>query len=145
MRVDIVSNPKPLAFGQGEGAFNLQLRRWSSIERAMVFDAVASQSLFQMQVAIEGLVLGWTGVTDAAGVPVPFERLNDQNKTVSNFSAVMGAVGVDVQVEVVLAIIAFLGIPVGDVEKTVRSLRPTGDLRPTSTQDGAMPPTASNG
>lgn len=145
MKVDIISTPEPLRFGKGAESFALKLRRWSDVDRALVFDAVASESLLSMQVAVTPLVIGWEGVTDKADIPVPFEKVSAQGRTESNFGAVMGAVSPDIQVEVVLGIVAFIGIPVGDVERRVAALRPPGDLRPTTTQDSATPSPASNG
>lgn len=142
MKVDIVSPPPPLKFGEGPDAFSLRLKRWSGDERAMVIDAHQSGSLTQLQLAIEPLVIAWENVTREDGTAIALHRTDEHGRQVSNFSAVMGAAPLATQYEVIAGIIAFMGIPVGNIEAVLKQLRKGGEaasIDPTGSQAGSTP------
>lgn len=146
MKADLISNPPPLSFGEGEDQFKLHLRRFTSDDRLAIVDA-ASRGLVHVQNAANKLVITWENVVDPSGNPIPFARMNERGEQVSNLPAFLGSLPLEMHVRVLAGLLAFVGIPTADVEAIVGPLavreKPTSP--PTPPAGGATPPTASTG
>ena len=77
MKIDIFSAPPALSFGRGDNAFKLRLKRFTDSERMRIIDACAEMNFRRMQEAVDDIVIGWEGVCDAQGQPIPFEAMGD--------------------------------------------------------------------
>jgi hypothetical protein len=109
MKIDIVTAPPALEFGDGEGRFALRLKRFSGAERMAICDAVASGNLAAMQRAVGQVVVGWENVLDAAGNPIGFDCSEDGGLK-NRFDGLMGALPLPMVGQVMAAIIAFVGL-----------------------------------
>jgi len=132
MKIDIVSAPPALRFGEGETAFALRIKRFSGAERMAVCDAVASRNFEAMQRACGRLVIAWENVCDTAGNPLGFDCSED-GVIRNRFDALMGAVDLRMQGQIIAAIVAFMGLK-EDAEVVRTAFRASGvevDVRPT--------------
>ena len=141
-RVDIQQAPPPVSFGEGEEQFSLRLKRFNAAERMAVIDAVASQEFERVELALERLVIGWEGVCNEQGMPIPFDAMDGEtHRPVRNLGIFLAVVPLKVQAQVLAGLLAFLGVPVGNVEYLVRALGvEAGETRPTSPPADATPP-----
>lgn len=148
MQFDIHHKPDPLSFGEGDDAFKLMPKAPTGAERAAILDACDAGSYAEIQHAIERIIVGWDGVADPEGRPVPFET-QDGGTVKKLLNDFLGAVPLAVQIKVIAGVLAFVGVPTGDVERLVKvfeqsDLEP-GELDPTTPPDSATPTSASGG
>lgn len=148
MKFDLAPNPDPLPFGKGDKAFKLRLKPCTGEERMAILDAARSDSLCSVQVSVDRLVIGWEGVVDAAGNPVPLEYQED-GITKKRFNAFLGAISCEMHIRVLAGILAFVDIPTGDIDQVVKIFGNTEeakpDTAPTAPPGDATPATASGG
>lgn len=144
MRVDLFRSPPPLTIGKGEQSFNLLLKRFSGSERSRVTDAALSMSVERLHEAICPLVIGWENVCGLDGQPIGFEGMDGSNRPQPRINAFLGAVPLETQMEVFAAIMAFVGIPTGDIDAVTKAIKGASeDLRPTSPPDAGTQMNAS--
>lgn len=155
MKINIFDAPPTLWFGD-EGdpdRFGLAIKRYSGSDRMGVFDAVASGSFEAIEQSAARLVTGWDNVRDERGNAIPFET-EDKGRTIRNLDIFLGAMPLLLQMDVMLGVIAFIGVPNPDLRATRERLveviaNDPGlkaiDLDPTSTQAEPTEATASNG
>lgn len=144
MRVDIFGAPPPLKIGEGEKSFQLLVKRFTGAERSRVTDAALSMSVERLHDAICPLVIGWENVCGPDGQPIGFEGMDAAGRPERRINAFLGAVDLETQMAVFAAIMAFVGIPTGDIDAITTAIRGAKqDLRPTSTPDAATPASAS--
>jgi hypothetical protein len=133
MRVDIFTPPPPLPFSDGENTIKIMLRKPTGVDRLAFVDAVRDESAInqKIQVAVDRLVVGWEGIEDMDGNPLPLEREDAEGKKTRNFDAAMGAMPAMLQDRILMGVAAFVGVIDG------------ASIRPTSTPAGNTDTTAS--
>ena len=145
MQVDIFAAPKPLEFGEGDGRFSLRLKRFTGVERMEVVTACGAADLAEVQHAINRLVIGWSGVEDTNGRPIPFDALDENKNKVCNLDAFLGSLPIAAQIEAMGGVLAFLGIKESFTKTLAERL--TGgampDTDPTEPPVDGTPPNAS--
>ena len=159
MKIDIISKPPPLPFGEGVDGFKLLLERYTGEQRLAVLDACmsgsptlsgeASASLQALQFACHRVVADWENVCDANGTPIPIIREDEKGKR-SVFGEFMGALPITMQLKVLAGIVAFMGIPVSAVRipqliEVFEKLGEGGRQNPTGSSGSATDSTASGG
>lgn len=89
--VDLNANPGPIPVRAGSSTFQLHHRFFDAYERGRVVD--------MLQIGIEAAMLAahqkidsWTGVTDAAGTPLPLKIKHPDGREESNLGLVMGRI-----------------------------------------------------
>jgi hypothetical protein len=147
MNFNISPKPDPLAFGEGMDHFKLHVKPITGEERMCMLDAVRSNSLVDIQSAVERMVIGWDGVQDENGHPVPFE-FRDGTITKNRFDQLLGSISCELQLRVIGGLLAFVGIPAVDIglvirafggEETIEATAPTpppGDAMLTNASGG---------
>lgn len=131
MKIDVFKTPDPLVIGDGDSQFKLFVKAISGEERMAVFDAVALESFVAMNVAISRLVIAWADVCGLDGNPIPLETVNERGVKGSNFQAMLGALPTPMHAEVLVAILAYCGVPIEIVQRLAKGLGCERDLRPT--------------
>ena len=147
MKFDIASNPDPLPFGEGDDTFSLSLKQITGEERMAILDAARSGLMVEVQSNIDRLVIGWQGVVGADGNPVPLEYDEDGLK-MKRFDAFLGVISCEMQIRVIAGILAFVGIPTGNIDEIVKIFGNAGDkpdTAPTAPPDDATTTSASGG
>lgn len=145
MNVDFCGQPKPLEFGEGENAFKLHLKAIDSTDRMAIFDAVMENSMSAIQYAIERVVIGWENIFDTEGRPIPFE-VQEEGGVKKNLARFLGCIPVADHMRVMVGILAFAGVPTGNVEQLVKALgTPAVDVDPTSRPGASTTKDASGG
>ncbi|MBX3396500.1 MAG: hypothetical protein KF841_14155 [Phycisphaerae bacterium] len=124
MKLDFLSEPPPLEFGEGDDKFSLIMKRPTSADRSAVLDAVNDKSLQSMQYQLERMVKGWKGVEDKNGTAIDFYE--DENETKSRLGNFLGALPLVAQFEVCAGLVAFIGIPPKGVEDIIDNLKKAG-------------------
>ena len=121
MQLDIYKIPEPLQIGEGKTAFRIRLRRFSGSDVAAIIDAISTGSLDAISAAISRIIIGWEGVAGPDGAPLPFEE-EKEGVTVKNLDAFFGAAGPGIHVQVIHAVIGFVGIPTKDLDGLLKVL-----------------------
>lgn len=146
MRFDIVTKPAALEFGSGTEGFGLYPKRVSGAGRMALINALGRGNCEEIQVAVEDLIEGWKGVFDKDGKPIPFKR----EQGGSNLGEVIGQLPMGQQVDIIVAVIEFVGVPkriLDQVERSFAELGGSVDPRPTDSPadaGGASASTASS-
>lgn len=150
MKLNLQYTPPPLTFFAGTAdEFTLHLRVFNGYDRTRVLDGLRptrerpAGSLEEFAFAIQSLVIGWSGVMDAAGNPVPFEVEENSNPK-CNLPALLGALKASQQFHVYASLMAFIGLPAQELLEMAQAFGVKEDeLRPTTTQGGDTPAPAS--
>lgn len=145
MKIDICKAPPTLWFGEGEERFGLDLCNVTAADRAGLLDAVIAGELSGMQRAVSALVVGWREVCNEQGLPIPFEEMDLDRRVVRNLDRLLGATPLAVQIKVISAVLAFIGVPTSGVDGLTRALggggNPVDPTRPPPTPSTCTPPT----
>ena len=135
MKVDLITAPPPLRFGEGENRFALFLKKITGTERAKILDACMDRRFAAIEAAILPIVIAWDNVTDASGVPLQFESINDHREKVSHLDEFLGALPVKLHMECIVGILAFIGVPRKDLDGMAQAFADLGgteiDANPT--------------
>lgn len=155
-RFDIrIPAPPALRFGAGEDAFGLRVHLPTAADRAALMDALGTGTIEAVQRAAERLVDGWEDVLAANGQPAEFwrqeprrdgrgEAILDVNhepilERVKNIDLFLGRVPFAAQVETLLGLLSFAGMPAAAID-TYRAI--LGAVR-AAEPDPTPPPPAS--
>lgn len=146
MKIDMFTPPPVAWFGEGAERFGLVLKPWSDAERLDVVDAYSTGKLGDIQRSLNHLVIDWRNVCDLSGVPIPFEGKDEERRKVCNLGRFMGALPIARQAEVVVGLMAFIGLPQKDVDIVARACgqNPAVTVDPTRPSGDATPPSASS-
>ena len=147
MKVNLGDKPVIPFFEGADDAFSLTLKHVTGADQMAVLDAIANDSFVGICEAVSRLVENWSGVMDENGRAIPFEGTDDKGEKTRNIDVFFGAIGMMRQMEVMLGIASFLGMPGQMLKTTLENLRRlTGEapaVDPTSPPEGDTPPTAS--
>lgn len=145
MKIDIVSKPPPLGFGEGEGAFALLLERFTGGQRAAILDACSSMAcnIEGLQAACGRIVGDWQNVCDVNGSPLAYVVEEGGFKR-NRFNEFMGALPLIMQLRVLVGIVEFVGIPreAITIPAIIESLEKLGGA---AGRDGLPSPTSTPG
>ena len=145
MKVDFHGRPKPLEFGEGETAFKLHLKPMDASDRMSIFDAAMQESMVLVELAIEHVVIGWESVLDSDGNPIPFE-VEEKGGVKKNLARFLGCLPVVDHMRVIGGVLAFAGVPTGNVDNLVNTFSATPvDSAPTPPPDKRTTKDASGG
>lgn len=147
MKIDIYGAPPPLVIGGGENQFSLRLKRFGGEDRLAICDACAPFSFGAIQAACARLVIGWENVSDAGGTPIAFDVEEEHGKLSNRFDALMGALPLRVQGQVIAAIVALVGLAreAEVIRKAFENTTGPIDLDPISPPAATMPSPAAGG
>lgn len=120
---DIYGPPPPLCIGSGENQFGLRVARANPVQRMAIIDAIAANSYAAAWAVAAELITGWDRLFNADGSPIPFEGTDvATQQPVKNAARVFAALPLTTQAEALLALLAFAGIPSGQVKSVATSL-----------------------
>lgn len=149
MKIDIISPPPPLTFGDGDNAFKLHLTRFTGSDRAAVLDAMVAveNPVAQINHAIERIIETWSGVCDADGNQIPMIVTDDAGNKTNRLGKFLGALPAETHIEVLAGILAFMDIPDGIIDRMAKVFKSSRGLKtdPTAPPAADMPTIASGG
>lgn len=150
MKIDIISPPPPLAFGEGDDEFKLHLKRFTAEDRAAVIDALLTKTdvFSQVTKAVERVVETWSGVCDPNGHPIAMKIEDDDGNVTNQLGKFLGAVPPLLQWQVLLGVLGFMGIDtaaVSDLSAIFKDAKGPPNADPTEPPAGSTPTSASGG
>lgn len=140
MKIDIISPPPPLTFGEGDNKFQLHLKRFTGGDRAAVLDAMVAleNPVAQINHAIERIIETWSGVCDTGGNPIQMIVKDDAGNETNLLGKFLGALPAEMHLAVLSGILAFMDIPDGIVDRMAKVFKSSKNTK----TDPTAPPAA---
>ncbi len=120
LKVDIFNPPPPLRINEGKpDAFSIHPAKITDADLGALFDALVSRSLEMIARACRPLITGWDDIVGPEGQPIPFNTPDDKQNLQPNTAVILGAAGFANQLRCYAAIMAYAGLPKGDIERVI--------------------------
>lgn len=150
MKIDIISPPPPLTFGEGDQQFKLHLKRFTAEDRAVIVDSLLARenNIALTNRAIERVIETWSDVYDEGGSPVPMKVTDDDGNESSNLGKFLGAIPPALHMEVLRGVLVFIGVDeenIVDLSQLFKGNKGGKTADPTAPPAGATSKKASGG
>lgn len=143
MRIDVLSKPPALPFGSGDEAFSVTPRRMTEVDRGAFLDAFAAEEarFATLSALAAGMIESWSGLQHPDGSELrPYATFPDGSKI--SGAHVMAALPLRWQIEIIVAMAAFCGLPEEGLAEMRRGLAAWGARE---SRGDAPDPTPSSG